>query len=91
MDNESRSDACPWWRLRNTLPDAVYQNGFQGFPIAVFTSPEFATTDQISCIAFDAHSPISSTGFDELKGLSTIFIHIMFTTFILPPPNAQFL
>jgi hypothetical protein len=43
------------------------------------------------CIVFDAHSPVSSTGIDQIKQLSIIFIHIIFIIFLLPPPNTRFL
>jgi hypothetical protein len=40
---------------------------------------------------FDPYSPLSSTGIDEVKSLSILFIHIMFLIAVFPLPNSRFL
>jgi hypothetical protein len=42
-------------------------------------------------IIFDAFSPMSLTGINEIKHLSVIFIYIKFLTLITTPPNIQLL
>jgi hypothetical protein len=41
------------------------------------------------CIVFGGYSPISPAGIHKIKSLSTIFIRIIFMTFVLPPPNIE--
>jgi hypothetical protein len=47
--------------------------------------------DQNLCIVFDTHSPISLTGIDKIKHLSSICIHIIFLIFIIHRPTRTWL